>query len=263
MFKKELKSNLKSFILWTIVLIAVYLLVYLMYPSIIKSGNIEQIDEMMKLFPDEILKAFNMDISSLDSAYGWLKSEGFIFILLITGCYSSIMGSNILLKEENDKTIEYISMLPISRTKILNSKVLASLFYIVSMIFFITIFNLVSLKISGPLDVKEFLLISITPLFSSIVFFFISLFISNFTHKSKKILGFSIGIVFLSYIFNTLTALDKSVEFLKYVSVFTLSDLRNVILNNKLDFSLILISFIICIILYILSLIKYNKKEMI
>ena len=262
MFKKELKSNLKSFILWTIVLIAVYLLVYLMYPSIIKSGNIEQIDEMMKLFPDEILKAFNMDISSLDSAYGWLKSEGFIFILLITGCYASIMGSNILLKEENDKTIEYISMLPISRTKILNSKVLASLFYIIGMIFFITIFNLVSLKISGPLDVKEFLLISITPLFSSIVFFFISLFVSMYTHKTKKMLGFSLAIVFISYILTTVASLSESVEFLKYASVFTLCDVRNVMINKTIKLSNIVVCFVLSIILYLLSKNKYNKKEL-
>lgn len=263
MLKKELKNNFKSFILWTLILLSIYLLVYLVYPSIINSGNIKEIDEMMKLFPDEILKAFNMDISSLDSSYGWLKSEGFIFILIIVGCYASILGSNILLKEENDKTIEYLCMLPISRTKILNSKIVVSLLYIISMIFTITLFNFVALKLSGPLDTKEFLLISITPLFSSLVFFFISLFVSNYTHKSKKMLGFSIGIVFISYILNTLTSLDKSVEFLKYFSVFTLSDLRNVILNAELDFKLILISIVISILLYILSLIKYNKKEMI
>ena len=40
-------------------------------------------------FVEEILKAFNMDISSLDSAYGWLKSEGFIFILLLL--YHSVL----------------------------------------------------------------------------------------------------------------------------------------------------------------------------
>ena len=34
-------------------------------------------DEMMNLFPEEMLKAFNMDIASMNSAFGWLKSEGF------------------------------------------------------------------------------------------------------------------------------------------------------------------------------------------
>ena len=95
MLRRELKVNLKSFIIWTSILIGMFLIVYLMYPSIISSGNIEMMNEMMDMFPDEMLKAFNMDISTMDSAYGWLKTEGFVFVYLIVGVYSSIMGSSI------------------------------------------------------------------------------------------------------------------------------------------------------------------------
>ena len=115
MFKRELKVNLKSFLIWLIILIGLFLVVFLIYPSIINSENIKMIDEMMEMFPTELLKAFNMDITTIDSAYGWLKTEGFVFILLIIGCYASILGSSILLKEENDKTIEYLNSLPITR----------------------------------------------------------------------------------------------------------------------------------------------------
>ena len=83
MFKKEYKFNFKSFIIWTTITLAIFLLVYLMYPSIVASDNVKMIDEMMKVFPPEMLKAFNMDIASMNSAYGWLKSEGFVFVLLI------------------------------------------------------------------------------------------------------------------------------------------------------------------------------------
>ena len=262
MVKRELKCNLKSNIIWTSIIIALYLLVYLAYPSIINNGNIDQIDEMLKLFPEDMLKAFNMDLSSLDSAYGWLKSEGFIFLLLLTGSYASILGSTIVLKEENDKTIEYLNTLPITRNNILNGKVFAGLIHIIGMILIFTLFNFISLKVSGKLDVKEFLLLSITPIFSSVVFFFMSLFVSMYTHKTKKMLGFSLAIVFISYILTTVSSLSESVEFLKYVSVFTLCDIRNVILNSRLDYVLILMTIVISSVLYILSRIKYNKKEM-
>ena len=62
MFKREIKINLKSFLIWTIILIAVFLMAYLMYPSIISSETGDMIDEMMKIFPEEVLVAFNMDI---------------------------------------------------------------------------------------------------------------------------------------------------------------------------------------------------------
>ena len=84
MLKREMKVNFKNFIVWLSVLVGIFLVVFLMYPSIISSDNIKMIDEMMKVFPEEVLKAFNMDISSISSAFGWLKTEGFVFVLLIT-----------------------------------------------------------------------------------------------------------------------------------------------------------------------------------
>ena len=154
MFKREMKINLKSFIIWTSILIGLLLVVFLVYPSIINNENIEMMNEMLKMFPEEMLKAFNMDISSIDSAFGWLKTEGFVFILLITGIYSAILGSNILLKEESDKTIEYLNSVPVTRKNIVISKILCSFIYITLMIAIIGIFNFIGLSLSGDFDKK-------------------------------------------------------------------------------------------------------------
>lgn len=261
MFKREMKINLKSFIIWTLILIGLFLIVYLMYPSIINSDNIKMMDEMMKIFPEEMLKAFNMDISSMDSAFGWLKSEGFVFVLLIIGCYSGMLGSNILLKEESDKTIEYLNSLPVKRNKIVCSKVLASLIYIVLIVFILGIFNYIGLSLSGSFDKKQYLLLSITPLFSAIVIYFLCLFLSTFTHKTKKTIGLSFCIVLISYVLQMLSTMAESVEFLKYFSVFTLADIRNVILNISINPVMVIMSAFISIILFVLTLIRYNKKE--
>lgn len=112
MIKRELKINLKNFILWTSILVGIFLVVFLVYPYIMTDDSMKNLDEMMKVFPPELLKAFNMDLTSINTAYGWLKSEGFMFVLLIIGFYSSNLGYNILLKEEYDKTAEYLSFLP-------------------------------------------------------------------------------------------------------------------------------------------------------
>lgn len=263
MFNRELKINFKSFIIWTLVLITLFLVVYLIYPSIMNSENVEMLNEMMKVFPEEVLKAFNMDISGIDSAYGWLKTEGFVFVLLITGIYSGILGSSILLKEENDKTIEYLNSLPIKRNNIILSKITTSLIYIISMILILSIFNYIGLSISCDFDKKSYLLLSITPIFSSIVIFALCLFLSTFTHKTKKTLGISLAIVFISYFLQIVSELDRSTEFLKYFSVFTLADIRNVITNISINPIMILISIILTIILLLLSIINYNKKELV
>ena len=263
MFKREIKINLKSFIIWTSILIALFLVVFLVYPSIINSENMEMMDEMMKMFPEEMLKAFNMDISSIDSAFGWLKTEGFVFILLITGIYSGILGSNILLKEESDKTIEYLNSVPVTRKNVVISKILCGLLYIILMLVIIGIFNFIGLSFSGDFDRKLYILLSITPLFSSIVIFSICLFLSTFTHKTKKMLGISLGIVFASYFLNIISEMGESTEFLKYISIFTLSDIRNVIINISINPLMVLLSIIITFVFMILTIIHYDKKELV
>lgn len=263
MFKREMKINLKNFIIWTALLIGLFLIVFLVYPSIIKEGNMDMIDEMMKLFPQEILKAFNMDISSIGTAYGWLKSEGFVFALLIIGAYSGILGSNILLKEENDKTIEYLNTLPVTRTKIVTSKILCALTYVISMIIILSIFNYIGLSISGDFDKKQYILLSITPLFSSLVIFSVCLFLSTFTHKTKNTIGISLGIVFASYFLQILSELSDKVEFLKYITPFTLADVRNVITDITINPVNVILSLLLTIIFIILSIYNYNKKELV
>ena len=186
MLKRELKVNLKSFIIWTSILLGMFLIVYLMYPAIISSGNIDMMNEMMEMFPEEVLKAFNMDISSMDSAYGWLKTEGFVFVYLIIGVYSSIMGSSLVLKEESDKTIEYLNSLPIRRRDVLKSKIICGILYIVLMVLIMGLFNYIGLELSGDFDRLQFILLSITPLFIGLPLFGINLFISTFFKKTKN-----------------------------------------------------------------------------
>lgn len=263
MIKRELKSNLKSFIIWTLILIAIFLVVFLVYPFILTDDSVKNLDEMMKVFPPELLKAFNMDLSSINSVYGWLKTEGFMFVLIIVGIYSSILGSNILLKEESDKTIEYIGFLPIKRNYIVTSKIIVSIFYIFLMVITLGIFNYIGLTISGDFNKSEYLLLSISPLLIALPLFSLNLFISTFMHKTKKTIGISLGLVFVFYIINVLSELSKNIEFIKYFSIYTLANIRNIISNGSINILVIILSIFITGLFTSLSYIRYNKKELI
>ena len=55
MFKREMKTNIKSFIIWTLILLGLFLLVFLVYPSISSSDNIKYLNDAMEMFPEELL----------------------------------------------------------------------------------------------------------------------------------------------------------------------------------------------------------------
>ena len=263
MLKRELKINLKSFLIWTSIILLLFLAVFLVYPSIINSDNVKMMDEYVKMLPEEMLKAFNMDIASMDTTFGWLKTEGFIFVLLLTGVYSSILGSNIVLKEESDKTIEYINTLPITRRSILSKKIICAFIYIISMILIIALFNYIGLELSGNFDRKQYILLSITPLLSALPLFAINLLISTFSHKTKKTFGISLGIAFASYFLQILSEMNEVTEFFKYFTVYTLADVRNVIVNISINPVMVILSIVITLVFIILSFIRYERKELV
>ena len=263
MLIRELKINFKNFLIWTVILILLFLAVFLVYPSIIESDNIRMMDEMMEMFPEEMLKAFNMDISSMDTAFGWLKTEGFIFVLLLSGVYASILGSNIVLKEESDKTIEYLNMLPIKRRSVLLQKIICAVIYIVSMIAIIGIFNYICLDFSGDFDKKQYILLSITPLLSSLPLFAINIFISTFFSKTKKTFGLSLGIALVSYFLQILSEMNEKTEFFKYFTVYTLADLRNVIVDIAINPIMVILSIAITLIFIAGTFVRYEKKELV
>ena len=262
MIEREFKINFKSFLIWLLVLLIMFLVVYLIYPYIITDDTMQSMDELMGMFPPEVLKAFNMDMTSIETAYGWLKTEGFMFVLLIVGFYSSMLGGNIVLKEESEKTIEYLGSLPIKRSKIMTNKIIVSITYIILLVVLLGIFNYIALTISGDFEHKQFILLSITPILIGLPLFAINLFIATFMHKTKKIIGISLGIVFISYLLNVLSELSSNIEFIKYFSIYSLADIRNVISEIAINPWNIIISIIITSVFIIGAYIRYNKKEL-
>ena len=263
MIKRELKANLKSFIIWTSILVVLYAVVIILYPHIVPADSMDAMKEMMQIFPEEILKAFNMDIDSMSSAYGWLSSEGFTLMLLATGVYASLMGASIVLKEESDKTIEYLGMLPVKRSQILTNKIIVALVYIVGLVLLVGFVDYLALLTGEFNSHLQYWLLSLTPLLIALPFFAINLFISMFLHKTKATIGISLGVVFISYVINVLSLLSDKVEFLKYFSIHTLADTMNVVKDTKLNPIMVIISLVITILFIGLSYIRYNKKELV
>lgn len=260
--RKEMKNGLISFLIWTAVLCGMFGMIFLLYPYIIDDVDPESINALLNLFPESVLKAFNMDLSGIDSAFGWLKSEGFVFILLVSGCYSALLGSSIVLKEENDHTIEYLNALPISRTQIVLKKYISGLIYVTGFVLVTAVSNWLFLTFTETVDNRAYWLLAITPLFTSVVLYSIGMLISTFMQRSRAMMGISLGFVFVSYILNMFSGMSDKTEFLKYFSVFTLADIRNVMVNIEINPMMIIISILISIVSLIGSIAVYQRKEL-
>ncbi len=263
MLKRELKITRKSLLIWVISTSLLFILIYLIYPTLLTDANKDMIDAMLKSMDPEILKMFNMDIISINTVFGWLKSEGYTLLILVYSIYSAILGSSIILKEESDKTIEYLISKPVTRNNILKNKIIAGLINIFIFIFSITLVNYFGLLFSNEIDFNLYLKLSILSILSSVVIYFLTIYISLFFNKTKKVNGLAIGLVFISYFLMLISNLGDKVHFIKYSSVFSLSDSRYLLENNQLQIMPFVISIILITLLSFLINKKYNEKELV
>lgn len=260
MLKRELKINLKSLIIWTLIVVMVFVISFLVYPSIVNESS--ELDKLVNTLPKEVLEIFNMDIISLNSVSGWLLTEGYLMINLLGSCFFAILGGTILLKEESDGTINFLFSKPIKKSKIVTTKLITGLVYILTFNLIISLTTLIGLKLSNDFNFNHWILSSIAPIFIHIFFFLLSMLISNYFKKTNKSITFNIGIVLGTYLIGVLSLMSNKLEFLKYFSPFEYINSKTIVTSNSLEiFNLILLSIYIVITLVGLYS-TYNKKEL-
>ncbi len=260
MLKRELKINRRGFLIWTSIIVAMFIVVFLIYPSIMESDK--DIMELLGAFPKELLELFNMDVISIGTVFGWISTEGYMMITIMGGCYFAIMGSTILLKEEDEGTISFLYTKPISRNQILTSKLWCGIIYVILFNLVIALTTLIGLSLSDGFKFTDWLLISIAPIFLHLFFFTFTLLLSIYYKKTRKCMTIGIGIVIGTYILQILSAMSDKLEFLKYFSPFEYINARDIILNHQLNYSNIIILVVMMIIILIGLYDAYNKKEL-
>lgn len=259
MLKRELKINFKSFIIWSSIIILMFATVFAIYPSIVSNGDM--IDQLMATMPKELLSVFNMDVVSLNKVSGWIATEGYMMITLLGGCYAAILGSNLLTKEEDDKTIEFLYSKPISRGKIYFTKILTGIMYIFLFNICISLTNLLGLLLCNDFDLTKWLLLSLLPILLHLFILFLSLLISNFYNKTRKSMSVCLGMVFLFYMINVISALSDKISFLKYITPFTYVDSSTIMKDSSANPLYLLICSGLTIIFGIVSYKIYRDKE--
>jgi len=107
---------------WGIALALLVVLIVSMYDMI--AAEQEQFAELMEIYPAEI-SAFMGDISTFGTPEGWVSIEFFSYMPLILGIFGVLMGSGLLVSNEENGTLDLIMAHPVSRTALFMGRLLA------------------------------------------------------------------------------------------------------------------------------------------
>jgi len=257
----EFKRNAKSLILWTVIVAGLAGLMLFMFPAF--KDSFDQLEDLLAIYPPEFLEAFGLGEDGLDMStiYGWFGVEGYLFVMLIGGSYAAILGSSILSKEEDDKTIEFLLSKPISRTQIIFGKAIVVLTNLIILNIAVSIFLLIAFATLGEFNVVIWLLYAFAPLLLQLFFASIAMFISIFITKSRQVMSISLGLSIGLYVVDLISKLTDNAEFLKYFTPYEYINAISIVENQRIEPLYLLISITVIAISLIASWQLYIRKD--
>ncbi|OZM56688.1 multidrug ABC transporter permease [Lottiidibacillus patelloidae] len=261
-FKRELVKAQKGLWIWFTILGGLIVMMLSMYPEISKST--ENINELLESYPDALKAAFNIDQLGFDTVIGFYSIEGYLFATLFGSIFAVLLAGNIVVKEESDKTAEFLLSKPITRKEVITQKLFALLAAITQFNILLSAATFIGFKIGSDevVPLKVFLLISIAPFLLHITFASLAFLVSSVMRKSKSIMSISLGIVFVTYFLNILASITNKAEFLKYFSPFEYIDSVTIIVEQTIKpLYLVCMTLIICVSI-VASYVIYHKKDL-
>ena len=266
-FKFEFKRQFKSLIIWSIVCSALVIMFMALFPSMKDMGMQELVGDKLGAMPSTLLEAFNidemMDFSNIKDYMGYCLQ----YIVMAAGIYGLILGASALSKEEKDGTIEFLYSKPITRNKIVTSKLLASIVIIFIFIFIIGLVTMAIGIIVKPEDIKTIdLLMDIKIMYIgmamlSYTFMSIGFLLSMIIKARTNVTAVALGVFFASYFVGVLGKLKESFEWLIYFSP-TDYFIPAKIFKDGFELRYVIVATVLILVSIVGTYIIYNKKDL-
>lgn len=209
--------NRKSTLVW-VAMIGGFLAMFAGFTSFI-TGN-DQLGELLKSYPKALLDAFNFSPEAFSSFEGWMGSEPYAFFVLLLGIYAAVMASATIAREVDQKTGEFLFILPSNRRSIFYSKVVAQ-FALITVVFVVSLALglIVGRAVAVVNNLGGLLLLFLSAYLIALASAGVGYAVTSLVNGERTALSVGIGFVVLTFLLNGLAGLDKAVSWLADFSV--------------------------------------------
>lgn len=260
-FLMELKAHRKSLILWCIGIIFLVVSSMAKYAGLSTSG--QSMNELLAGMPKSlqaIMGTGTLDLSTAIGYFGILT----IYLYLMATVHAAMLGANIISKEERDKTAEFLFVKPVSRSKIISSKLLAALvnIVIINIITWVSSFYMVKIFSEGESVSGDITTIMAAIFILQILFLVIGSAIAAVSKNPKKAGSISTGILLITYILSIVIDLNENIEYMKFLSPFKYFESKNVMFGGGLDPVFVLLSLSMIAVLTMGTFVFYKNRDL-
>lgn len=262
LFRKEMRKNALSLILWTTVITLFITVTMSVFPTFIE--NQSKIMGMLTLIPSGVLQFKGIsNFTDFLSPLGFYAVNNIIYMMVLGSIYAIVLSSNIILKEEYNKTAEYLLTRPVTRSEVFLSKSAVIIVNVFVLNLITSVAGLIGVEVvkTGPLSLKAFWILSLYTFLLNLLFGAIGLILSTIGKRSRPITTLSIALVLILYFVFTLSKITGGIAWLGYLSPFKFVNTDVVNPAYQLEFSNLIYFTGTSLVLFLLSFKRYLRRD--
>jgi len=259
-FLRELKSNFRSLLIWAAIVILFNVTGFTKFSGYYDNP---ELIEVLNSFPPALLAAFNMNAFNLTTVTGFFGVM-FTFFALLLSIAAAMWGSDIISKEERDKTVEFSLTLPIARSRLITAKALAAFVNCIALLLVSWGTSLLSVARYNPdSDFYSFLSLGMLSLFIlQIIFLAVGVFLGCAMKQHKRANSIAVSVLLVTYFLSIVSGLQADLEFLKYFSPFRYFDPALLLRDASIDMSFVALSLGIIVVLTTGAYFTYARRDL-
>ncbi|HEX2945984.1 MAG TPA: ABC transporter permease subunit [Clostridia bacterium] len=242
-FKREFVKNLKALIIWTVSVTALLALMLVQYKSMGSGLDSSSYTEAFK-------NAMGMNKLDMSTFLGYYAVKASVVVTLFGGIYAAILGSGLVVKDES------LLARPISRGRIAAERLLSAMASIL-------IFDLAVLATVVTIERDQVIYwIAAGQFLLHMVFVCVGFLAASARIRSKAPMMIPIGVVLATYVLTLIYGLSDKMEFVKYLSPFYYTDVKDIIVANGISAENVLIAGGMALLLAAAGYVVYTRRDM-
>ena len=259
-FVRELKANLKSLIIWSVIMALLILIAVSKYSAF--AGDPEML-KILDSMPPAMMEAMSMNafnLTTLSGFYGLM----FIYFGLMGAIAAAMWGSEVISKEERDKTVEFSLVLPVSRSRVVTAKALAALVNCILFVLITWSISMVAVKSYNPDQAfYDFLALEMQAMLAvELVFLAVGLLLGCAMKRYKLAGSTAVAIILATYMLSIMSGMYEKLDFLKYFTPFKYYDASALFRSGKMDAGYLALSAGIIVVCVVAGYVVYNKRDL-
>ncbi len=239
-FARELKANLKSLIIWGVIVILFVMVGTSKFTAYYENPEMLAILDAM---PPAMLAAFNMQAFNLTTVAGFFGLM-FTYYALMLSIAAAMWGSDIISKEERDRTVEFSLTLPVTRGRVVTAKALAALVNCAALLLITWGISLASTTQFHPDGTfYKFVALCMLALFIiQLIFLAIGLFLGCALKQYRRASSLAVSLLLGTYFLSIISGLDEDLNFLNYFSPFKYFDAGMLLRESRFDVTFVVLA---------------------